>query len=62
MKDFGFYSLLDKEYATEHPDIYNPELMSDDNAYSSIDSLTKPNREFGSVSGVFVDPTGGDPF
>lgn len=63
MKDLGFYVLLDKEYVNEHPDIYNPEMFmeSDPNlAYSQ--NLSPSKREFGNFTGVFDDPTGGDPF
>lgn len=59
MKNLGFYSLLDKEYVTEHPDVFNPEMFAqNDEAVNAI--ATEEKRTFDSMDGVFLDPLGGE--
>lgn len=59
MKNMGMYSMLDKEYVQEHPDIFNPDQFTMD-ATSDRISATSVKREFGDISNVFDDPLNGE--
>lgn len=55
MKNLGIYSMLDKEYVTEHPDIFNPSQFEEKEQADEI-AATSVKRKFASLSGVFIDP------
>lgn len=55
MKNLGFYSLLDSEYVSDNPDIFNPKnVMIDDEA--EYKAAITPKRTFGDLGNVFDDP------
>jgi hypothetical protein len=59
LKNLGIYLMLNKEYVTEHPDIFNPEIFAKEEAAASAADIA-PKRVFGDISGVFDDPLSGE--
>ena len=59
LKNLGIYLMLNKEYVTENPDIFNPEIFIKAEKDASA-AATAPKRVFGNLSGVFDDPLSGE--
>jgi 5'-3' exonuclease len=59
MKNMGMYSMLDKGYAEENPDIFNPEQFEQQEAAEKM-AATSTKREFGDMKDVFDDPLNGE--
>lgn len=59
MKNLGLYSMLDKEYVQEHPDIFNPAQFEAQEKAEEI-AVTSTKRHFGDLSDVFDDPLKGE--
>ena len=55
MKDIGYYTLLDREYVEEHPDVFTPSVDISEEEAEYKEAL-KPKRIFQDMTGVFDDP------
>lgn len=59
LKNLGYYTMLDKDYANDNPDVFNPDAFKKKEEELNLDmNVTK--REFGSMNGIFSDPLAGE--